>query len=298
MASTMAQFLTLADADLDTIHHEEEQKYPANHGRVFNIVTQKDLYKRDAKMAGFGSPQEISEGGEVIFDDPIAPVTRRYDLQKFGLGYVITEKLWKFDRYGEVRKFERDLTVADNDHTEVYAFNLLNNATATTIATGFDGLALASTAHTRLDGGAVQANRPTSLTALSLASLQDALIAFTKFKDDRGRPYMSTPKKLLIPLDLVMVAEELLGSEKVPNSANNAVNAVRMFGLSVEKLPHITSTTYCAIVGDKHDINILWNQRPAQKSKEEFKTENILRKTEKWIGRGFGEWRGYYQINT
>jgi hypothetical protein len=298
MAMTMTEFLTLADADLDKIWHEDETPYETQYTKVMNIVNQSDLYKRDAKMTGFGPMVEIPEGGDVTFDTAIAPVTRRYDLIKRGLGYKITDKLWKFDRYGEVKKFEGGLRRADDDDTEQYFFGIYNNATATTVSTGFDGLALASTAHTRLDGGATQQNRPTSLVAFSLTALEDAVIAFTKFVDDRGRPYKSMPQTLLGPLDLVLSFEEVLKSTLNPTNANNAVNAVRMFNLSPLNVPYITSTTYWSLLGANHDINALWNQRPAADSDIHWESDTIKRKVTKWLGRGHGEWRDYYQGNS
>lgn len=298
MAMTMTEFLTLADADLDKIWMEEELPFETQYNKIMNVLTNSDLYRRDAKMAGFGPMVEIPEGGNVTFDEAISPVTRRYDLVKRGLGYKITDKLWKFDRYGEVRSLESALKRADADDTEVYFHAVFNNSTGTTISAGFDGLALTSTAHTRLDAGATQANRPTSLTALSLTALQDAVIAFRNFVDDRGRPYRSEPKKLLIPLDLIITAEEILGSSMRPDTANNATNALRRFGLSIMEDPYITGATFYALMDDKHDINAIWNQRAAQDSETDFDSDTIKRKSTKWMTRGHGEWRGFYQGNT
>lgn len=298
MAQTMTEFLTLADADLDAIWHEDEERYEEQYSKFMNIVNQSDLYRRKAKMAGFGPMQNIEEGQNVQYDEAIAPVTIRFDLSKRGSGYKITDKLWKFDRYGEVKKFEADLRRADMDDTETFFMALFNNATSTTIASGFDGLALASTAHTRLDGGATIANRPTTLTALSLTSLQDAIVAMRNHVDDRGRPVRNDPKKLLIPLDLIMVAEEILGSAMRPDTANNATNAVRRFGISIHESPYITSATFAALLSDKTDIEALWNQRPKQDSKIEFDSDTIKRKNTKWLGRGFGHFIGTYLINS
>lgn len=299
MAMTMTEFLTLADADLDSVWHEDEERYPEQYSKIFNVETLSDLYKRDAKMAGFGNiMREIPEGGDVSYDNAIPPVTKRVDLVKRGGGYQITDKFWKFDRYGEVKKFERDLKTADQDDTEQFFMAILNNATATTIATGFDGLALASTAHTRLDGGATQANRPTTLTALSLTSLQDAIIAMRNITDDRGRPVMNEPSKLLIVQDLIMVAEEILGSAMRPDTANNATNAVRRFGITIEENPYLTGSTFAALLGRKHDLQAIWNQRPVVKSEVVFDSDTIKRKTTKWLSRAFGNWYGYHQINS
>jgi hypothetical protein len=298
MAMTMTEFLTLAEADINSIWHEDEERYPEQYSRFMNIVNLNELYLREGKMAGFGSFREIPEDGDVTYENAIPPVTKRYDLVKRGLGYKITEKLWKFDKYGEVKKFERDLKTADQDDTESFMFGIFNNATATTVATGFDSLALASTAHTRLDGGATQANRPTVLTALSLTSLQDAIIAMRNATDDRGRPIKNDPAKLLIALELEMVAEEILGSAMRPDTANNATNAVRKYGVAAESSPYLTSATFAALLGKKHDIKAIWNQRPMQKSEVVFDSDTIKRKSTKWLGRGFGHWYGFHLLNS
>ena len=299
MAMTMQEFSRLADPDLDKIWHEDDPMYDEQYSQVLNVLSMDKLYRIDAEMAGFGPPNSISEGDDITYDEAISPRERRYDIEKFGSGYKITDKFWMNDRYGEVRKFEADLRRADVDHSETYFFALLANATATTVSTGFDSLALASTAHVRLDGGATQANRPTTLTALSLTAYEDAVIAFTKFKDERGRPYKSMPSKLVTGLDLVLVANEILESPMNPTTANNATNAVRnKFSVSPVHTPYITSTTYWALMGDNHDINAGWRMRPAQDSEIHFDSSTIKRKTEKWVFRGHGRWAGYYQGQT
>jgi hypothetical protein len=296
MAQTMGQFLMLAERDLRKIHNEEETPYEAQYSKIFNVNSMDKLYVRDAKMAGFGPMSEIAEGGDVQFDQALAPVSRRYDYVKRGSGYQITDKLWKNDEYGQVVKFEKALRRACDDDIEQFCFNILNNATTTGI-TGFDGLALASTAHTRLDGGAVIANRPTSLTALSLASLKDARVAFKKFKDDRGRPFRSDPRKLVIPIDLEHTAEEILGSPDRPDTANRAINVAKGV-VSWMSSPYITSTTFWALVGDKHDLNILFRMRPKADSNVLWRSDTIERKVTYEIARGFGEWRGFYLGNS
>lgn len=296
MAQTMGQFLVLAERDLDKILHESEEKLPTQYTRFFNVEGLDKLYKRDAKMGGFGPMQEIAEGGDVQFDTALAPVTRRYDYVKRGSGYEITDKLWKNDEYGQVMKMEADLVSAANDDIEQFCFNILNNATTTGI-TGFDGLALASTAHTRLDGGAVIANRPSSFTGLSLASYKDARVAFKKFKNDRGRPYNSVPKTLLVSVDGEYTAEEILGSPDRPDTTNRAINSVRKDGVSWESSLYLTSTSFACLIGSKHDLNILWRMRPKTKSNEVFTSDVIQRKITFEIARGFGEWRGIYLID-
>jgi hypothetical protein len=295
----MTEFLTLADADLDEIWHEEEMPQESVYSRVMTVGSMDDLYKRDAKMAGFGPSIEISEGGDVTYDEAISPVTRRYDIVKRGLGYKITDKLWMNDRYGEVRQFEGDLRRADDDDTETFFMGIFNNATGTSVSTGFDGLALVSTAHTRMDAGATQANRPTTLVALSIAALEDAVIAFTKFLDERGRPFRSIPQTLLTVPDLVLTVEEILGTVLRPKTADNTTNALRnLFDLTPVVSHYLTGTSYWSLTGDRADINALWRMRPVQDSEIDFDSDTIKRKNTKWMARGHGEWRSHYQGNT
>ena len=299
MAMTMTEFLTLADADLDKIWHEEESPMEPVYPQITNVISEDSLYKRDAKMAGFGPSVEIPEGGNVTYDEAISPVTRRYDIVKRGLGYKITDKLWMNDAYGEVQQFEGDLRRADMDDTETFFFGLFNSATATTVSTGFDGLALVSTAHTRMDGGATQANRPTTLVAFSIAALEAGVISFTKYLDERGRPFRSTPRTLLTVPDLVLTVEEVLGSVLRPNTADNTTNALRnLFDLTPIVSHYLTGTTYWSLFGDNHDINAIWRMRPVQDSEVDFDSDTIKRKNTKWMARGHGEWRSHYQGNT
>jgi len=206
---------------------------------------------------------------------------------------MVTERMRINELYGQVARFERDLMSAVQYDQEVAGFGLLNNGFGTT-NTGFDGLALFSTAHTRLDGGSTQANRPSSDNALALAALHDAVIAFEKFVGERGRPQIIIPQTLVIPPDLRFVARELLGSTQKPGSADNDINALRDAGLTAKVVHYLTSTTAWFLLGDNHDLNWLWKFRPQSGSETDFETEDIKRKVRQAYATGFGEWRGTY----
>jgi hypothetical protein len=295
---TAGQFQLLTEPDLSNIWHDSFPEIEEQFSAIFNIRDMERLKITDAKMAGFGPLQVQAEGGSVIYDEAIAPVTRDYESVVRALGYKISDKLIRGELYGEVNLLERDLLRSSKDDMEQFAFGLLNNATGTGVSTGFDGLALASTAHTRLDGGATQANRPTTLAALSLAELHTAVITFRNWRNDRGRPFRSIPQSLVIPPDLELDAIELLESAMRPDTANNATNAITRFGLTPKVVDYLTTATYWSIVGDSHDINFLWWFRPETGSEVDFDTDTIKRKVRQSYARGHGEWRGYYQGNS
>ena len=298
---TTGQFLLFTEPGLANIWFEAQTPIEEEFSRYLNIARFEKLVKTDAKMAGIGSLQQIAEGGEVTFDEMIAPITKDYNAIEEGLGYKITRKLQRKELYGQVAKFERSLRRASQDAIEIYAHDILNRATNTTFtdgsaSTGFDGLALASTAHTRLDGGATQSN--SLAAALSLANLQTARLRFKQYKDDRGRPVRLEMSSLLLVSDLWPDAVELLESTMRPDTANNAINVVNRFGLNILESQYVTGTTFWSIFGTQHDLNFVWDFNPEVSSDEEFLTGNILRKVIQGYGRGHGEYLGFLLGNS
>jgi hypothetical protein len=292
---TLGQFSRLADVGLSNIWHDAIPPVEEQFSRLVNIRDMEKVQIEDAKMAGFGPLQIRNEGASTVFDTAIAPISRFYNLTEYSLGYKLTQKLVTWELYGEVAKLERDLMRSSTDHIERFVIALFDNATATTVSTGFDGLALASTAHTRLDGGTTWANRPTSLTALSLAALHDAVIHFDTLTNDRGRPVNADARTLLIVPQLRLQAVELLQSSMRPDTANNSTNAISREGLTPMVSRYLSGTTYWSVIGDFHDINFFWGQRPVQTTDTEFASDTMARKVVQSYARGHGEARGYYQ---
>lgn len=297
---TAGMFLRLCEPHLAKVWFDEGTQRPLQYSSVFNVGSLDELYIEEAKMTGFGQLQLQGEGEAIQYDEAIAPITKRWDYVDYALGYKVTDKLVRNERYGQVQKLEGALKKSADDTTETFAFALLNYATTTTIATGFDGLALASAAHTRLDGGPTQSNYLN--TALSLAGLQDAIIAFRKLKNDRGRPEILSPKTLYIPADLMLTAEELLQSPMKPrivttsgSDDRNAINVVGRYGLGTEVLDYLTSATFWALVAPQHDLRFAWRYKAETAREVDFDTNTIKNKVRQGMLRGFGEWKGYLQ---
>lgn len=293
MTITSTQFLLLLEPGLRNIWHESWPPRELQYPDIVNVGTMAKATETDAKMGGFGPLVQQDEGEGLSYLDPLQPITKEYNYSVKAGAYRITERIRINELYGQVERFERDLMSAVKDDQETAAFGLLNNAFGTT-NTGFDSLQLCTTAHTRLDGGSNQANRPSTDAALSLSSLHDAVIQFRKWRNDRGRPFIATPKLLAVPADLMMVARELLGSAGKPGTADNDINALRDFGLDFKVCDYLTSTTAWFLIGDTHDLNFLWKFRPQAGSEVDFDTDDIKRKVRQAYATGFGEWRGIY----
>lgn len=294
---TTTQFQILTEPGLANIWHDAWPPRELEYVRVFNIRDMPKLTVKDAKLADFGPLQVQDEGAPLTYDDPLSSLTKEYTKVNKALGYKVTDDMIRAELYGELQRYERGLMKSALFDQENSAWDIINSGFGTT-NTGFDGLALFSTAHTRMDGGTNQSNRHASDVALSLAGLHDAIVQFSKYKNERGHPIMLAPKLLIVPPDLQMTAFELLDSEKKPGSADNDVNVIRRFGIDVMVVHYLTSTTAWFIIGDEHDLNFLWWFRPETGSEAEFDTDTIKRKVRQAHAQGFGEWLGTWGSNA
>jgi len=299
MTITRAQYIALTEPKLSNIWNEDFPQRPLEWKTFLNVRTSKKAVTTDYKMSDFGALVLKGEGNDITYLDPTGTQSQTYTPVRFGGGYKITQEMLDHELYGQMDQLQGRLMKSAIDGQEVTAALIMNGAFGTTNSdgyksTGFDGLQLCSTAHTRLDGGANQANRPSTDVDLSVTALQNALIAFHNWKDDRGRPAMYQPKKLIVSPEELFTARELTGSEYKPGTANNDINALRDFNLVTMISHYKTDADAWFIVGDKHDANLIWDVQPRQAMEEDFDAEIVKHKLVQGFVVGFGEWRGWY----
>lgn len=294
MTMTRAQFQILLEPKLRNIWNESWPPRPLEYPQFTNISSSRKAQETDFKMTGLGAMQDKTEGGLVTYGDPIPGATKVYTHTGNALGYRVTDEMQRHELYGQISKFERSLMRSAADRQETDAANILNNGFNTAFAGFVSGESLFSTSHARLDGGTAQANRPSTDISLGVTALQNAIIQFHLWKDDRGRPFLSVPRKLIIHPNDLMTARELLGSEFKPGTSNNEINALREDGLSYMVSHYVTDTNAWYLLGDNHDLNFIWDKRPTVSMEDDFDTDDIKRKLVQWYSTGYGEWRALY----
>ena len=294
---TRAQYLVFLEPKLSNIWHEAFPARPVEYTGFVNVRTTRKRTVTDAKTGDFGPLRLKGEGENLIYDDPLGVQTVEYVPVRFALGYKITREMSDHELYGQVDKYERALIKSAIDLQEVKAAQLLNNGFGTTdddgfAAAGFDSLQLFSTAHTRLDGGTVWRNRPSTDVDLSVTGVQNALIDIEKTPDDRGRPQYLRPKLIVINPEDRFTAKEILESEYKPGTANNEINALKDEGLSFMVSHYLSDNDAWFVFSDQHDCNLVWDQKPRGGMEEDFDSEVIKRKVVEGFAVGHGEARG------
>ena len=303
MTVSRAQFLSLLEPKLRAIKNDInlQRRRPTIYTQFFAEAAQsKKASETYYERAGIGDFQVKAEGGNVTYTDPIDGSELKFTHVRRSNGYKITQEMLDHDQYAEIVKLEQDLQIAGMEDLEIAGHLLLNNAFATTDssaygfkATGFDGLALYSTAHTRLDGGATQANRPTTDINLGWTALANARQQFQLWVDHRGRKIISSPRKLIVHPNDELTAMELMRSSGKPGTANNDVNVLAN-EFSIIVTPYLTDTNAWFLFGDMIETVWFWDVQPRTAMEDDFDTEVVKRKRVQGFSLGHTRWHGIY----
>jgi hypothetical protein len=136
---------------------------------------------------------------------------------------------------------------------------------------------------------------------LNETSLEDALIDISTFTDDKGLIISVQADKLIIPPQLVFVADRILNSPQRSGTADNDINAIK----NTNVLPGGYSVNHYLTDPDAFFIltsitaqgeGLKMFQRTAMETSMEpdFATGNIRYKARERYSFGFSDWRGIY----
>lgn len=302
MTVTRSQFLSLMEPILsDILSDQDYRRRERIYSRFYMDETESPKKRKYTffQYGGLGDFAAKNEGGPVSYSDPLPGPEVTMTPVRFSNGYKITQEMFDHDQFNEIRKLEQELRRATDDFLEVRGHLLLNNGFGTTasagfIAAGFDGVQLFSTAHTRLDGGTNQANRPSTDANLDWTSLANGYLQFQLWVDERGRPIISDPQCLIVHVNDSLTARELLGSELKPGTPNNELNALRGAVSELIVSPYITDTNSWYLKSGDHRAIWKWDVQPRSAMEDDFDLEVVKRKMVLGFCHGAIDWRGWY----
>jgi hypothetical protein len=310
MAAKTSGFSSLLAPGLRKVYFDEYKRRPSEYTTLFNILTSERAYEDDYELSMLGGAFPAKpEGTSIEFVDPLTGNTKRYTHTTFGLGFRITEEMYDDDLYGPMKKMSQGLAKCASNEVEYQAAGVVDNANVTTYYTGFDALALASTAHKLLSGqaappnlrggmAATYANRPSTYGALGITTLQASVLRMEKTPDPDGVLCLIKPKILFISTDLRFVAKEILRSEFKPYTANNEINPMADEGLTFFVWHFLASTTMWGLIGDTNPLNFFWRRKDKFDNSDDFDSGDAKFKATHRHSQGFSDWRGFDLGNT
>lgn len=291
-------FSELLAPGLDKVFHTAYNEVPEMWTQFFNTNSSSKAYEEHFSWAGFEGPQQLGELEEIQLRDAKPGYTVRYVHRKFANGYQLSRELVEDNQYtGVLETFPAMLARAQRAAKETVAATIFNLGFSAT-QPGGDAKALFATDHPLAGaGGGTGSNTPGTPTALSHSALKDALIALkrTKADDDIFSPII--PAVLLVPDQLLYKAQEILGTDKVPYSADNTTN-VLMNQLQIVAWSYLTDENDWFLLAPKAQTMLhyfeRWPLRQVMKDREE--NMSMVHLISERYSFGFSDWRGVYGV--
>jgi hypothetical protein len=303
MAMRQSGFAELLDTPLRKVFFLFLKEVPTEHGRWINKASISRAYEDDYIVSEFGAVPSKVEGASVQFEDAVEGSTKRYQPTPYGLGFIITREMWDDDLHNVMKRMTQALKRSFRNLFEVEAYKILNNATsATGRYAGLDGLALLSTAHTRLDTGATQSNKPSTDVDISYTAVQSAMLSFHGWLGEKGLPILFNPSTAIVSgTDQFNASLIFKNAGAPPNTADRDKNFVTdgPDGNSINNLVisrYLTDTDSWFILSDKsqHNLRLVSRVEPEFEMADDFATGNVQAKGYARVISGFSDWRGVY----
>ena len=217
MAISRAQLLKELLPGLNALFGLEYKRYGEESKEIFEQETSERSFEEEVKLSGFAAAPVKDEGSAIAYDNAQEAWTARYNHETIAMGFSITEEAIEDNLYDSLSaRYTKALARAMAYTKQVKGANILNRAFNSSYTFG-DGVVLCSTAHPLVSGG-TNSNRPSTASDLNETSLEAAVIQISNWTDERGLLVAGKPKRLIIPADLMFVAD-------------NDINAVRSMGV-------------------------------------------------------------------
>ena len=300
MAISRAQLAKELEPGLNSLFGLEYNTYDQEYTEIFSVEDSDRAFEEEVLLTGFGSAPTKSEGQGVQFDNANESYTARYTHDTVGLAFALTEEAVEANLYSSLgKRYTKALARSMANTKEVKGADVLNNAFSSSF-TGGDGVSLINTAHP-LAGGGSAANRATTMADLNETSLEDALIDISTFTDDRGLTISVQATKLVVPPQLVFVADRILNSDGRTGTADNDINSIKNTGVipggyTVNHYLNDPDAFFLLTSVTESGEGLKMFQRTAMETSMEpdFSTGNIRYKARERYSFGFSDWRGVY----
>tara|TARA_R100000501_G_scaffold3305_4_gene7234 strand:+ start:581 stop:1510 length:930 start_codon:yes stop_codon:yes gene_type:complete len=272
---------------------------------LFETENSDRAFEEEVLFTMFGEAPVKSEGAAVQYDSAQEAYTSRYTHETVALAFAVTEEAMEdnlYDTFAKVRA--KGLARAMASTKQVKGANVFNNAFSASYVGG-DAVALISDSHPTIGDGN-QSNK-IGTSAIAVSTIETAVTAINKIKDDRGILVGASPTSVHIPPELAFETEMLLKSAGLPlgsvtysttQYAPNDLNPIKSLGI----LPggsHVnrrfTDTDNWFVKTDCPNGTKMFNRSPlATKMEPDFDTGNLRFKARERYSFGWSDWRHWF----
>ena len=263
---------------LNAIWGMEYNEYPPEWKQLFEMNYSDKNYEEDVALTGMGLAPVKSEGESLQYDTMKQSYVSRYSNVAYSIGFVITREEIEDNLYAQFGA-QRSRNVAYSMHQtkENVGANIFNRAFSGSYLGG-DGVSMINSTHP-VEGGSFS-NTLTVAADLSEASLEQALIDISNFRDNRNNRIQVKGRCLAVPPSLMFEAQRILKNPERPGTADRDINAMYSMGLLPDgfKTNHFFSDSdaWFILTDCPNGLKYFERAAPRFESDNDFTTKNAL----------------------
>ena len=263
---------------------------------LFTMDTSRMHHEEDVQVTGFALAPIKPEGQGLSYDSESQGFTKRYTHVTYALGYIVSKEELTDNLYPVVSKRRAQANAFSMRQTKENVAANVYNRYATSGYNGGDGVVLLSAAHTSKAGS--WSNILVPAADLSEVSLEDICIQIMGATNDRGLKISLMPRSLHVHRNDWFNANRILKSVLQNDTADNAVNALKVTNAIPEgiKVNHYFTDTDAFFVRTNAPRGMIGFQRwPVEFEQDnDFDTKNAKAACTERYSFGWTDPRGLY----
>jgi hypothetical protein len=271
-------------------------EHPEEYRDLFDRNTSDQAWEEDVATTGFPLAPVKREGAPTTYASHAQLYVSRYTHVAYSLGFIVTFEEKINNLYAKLANSRaKSLGFSMRQTKENVAANVYNRAFNSSY-TGGDGKELLATDHPTASGD--QQNELTTAADISEVALEDLLILIMGAEDYNGLKIALMGQSLHVPRQLWFEANRILKSTLQNDSANNAVNVLRMTGEFPKgiKVNHYFSDTDAYFIRTNCPDGMKHYQRyriPLEQDND-FDTKNAKASSYDYYSFGWSDWKALY----
>ena len=289
-------FIRLLDTRLREVSENAWAELPSQKGELYRDVPSDSAWEEFFGVSGVADIPAFNGKLEYLSQSP--GYLTRIEPKEYAAGLAFERKFLDDKKYAVMSDQVESLTIAaqrTKAKIEIdpfaYAFS-----SAFTFMYSEEGVSLCSDSHTNKTGASTTTGFDNASTgALSKTSLAAMRLKMLRYKNDIGERIITDPDTIVCGESLADTALEIVGSEKDPTSANNAINPQykRFKVLVLRRLDDYDLNNWFLVDSRQMKKDLMWIDRIAKETKMTVDFETFMLKWSIYFrcGNGFKGWR-------
>lgn len=290
-----ATFPDSLQVGLQAYYDDQYKRYEPMYTKIFNVINSTKAQEEWSGATGIKKLTDVGEGGSYPYTDELEDFKTVIAYHIFKAGIMVTEEEVSDDQYRDTQSRLSKLASAASRTRDHWAFSVLRNAFNTSFTSYGDAKPLASTSHTRLDGGTARSNASSTSIPLNETNLETGMLAMDEVLDHQGELVgaMGTGVILVVPPALRKLSLEVVSSPLRSGLDTNDLNYYALGDIDIMVCPWISAlaggsdTAWYLIRKGNTTLHFVSRSEPTSRMDVDDETDNLKFKVKDKFGYGF-----------